>query len=161
MKFGLLTQASREHYCIHPTVSKKTNKDEECQNLLKDDSGCKFFKNVAKLYGMQTSHFLMVLYESCFVHAVLMYIVLALHACRRYCCCWHAQYLPHSSDELAIILKVTQHADYTSRVKCRFMTLKTWQKLARTTRHALTMLPRILQVSLTCGLHLNELHVVV
>ena len=53
-------QASREHYCIHPTVSKKTNKDEECQNLLKDDPGCKFFKNVHKLYSMQSSHFLLV-----------------------------------------------------------------------------------------------------
>ena len=53
-------QASREHYCVHPTVSKKSNKDEECQNMLKDDSSCKFFKNVAKLYSMQTSHFLQV-----------------------------------------------------------------------------------------------------
>lgn len=53
-------QASREHYCVHPTVSKKANKDEECQNMLKDDSSCKFFKNVAKLYSMQTSHFLQV-----------------------------------------------------------------------------------------------------
>ncbi|KAL0027241.1 hypothetical protein WJX77_006278 [Trebouxia sp. C0004] len=52
--------ASREHYCIHPTVSKKANKDEECQNMLKDDPGCKFFKNVNKLYSMQSSHFLMV-----------------------------------------------------------------------------------------------------
>lgn len=53
-------QASREHYCIHPTVSKKSNKDEECQNLLKDDPGCKFFKNANKLYSMQSSHFLLV-----------------------------------------------------------------------------------------------------
>ncbi len=58
--FGL--QASREHYCIHPTVSKKASKDEECQNMLKDDPGCKFFKNVNKLYSMQSSHFLMVCY---------------------------------------------------------------------------------------------------
>ena len=54
-----MLQASREHYCIHATVSKKPNKDEECQNLLKDE-GCKFFKNVPKLYAMQTSHFLLV-----------------------------------------------------------------------------------------------------
>lgn len=41
-------------------MSKKSNKDEECQNLLKDDSGCKFFKNVNKLFSMQSSHFLLV-----------------------------------------------------------------------------------------------------
>ncbi len=28
--------------------------------MLKDDPGCKFFKNVNKLYSMQSSHFLMV-----------------------------------------------------------------------------------------------------
>lgn len=55
-----ILQASRDHYCIHPTVSKKSNKDEECQNLLKDDPGCKFFKNVNKLFSMQTNHFLLV-----------------------------------------------------------------------------------------------------
>ena len=54
-------QASKEHYCIHPTVSKKANKDEECQNMLKGDSSCRFFKNVQKLYPMQTSHFLQVM----------------------------------------------------------------------------------------------------
>ncbi len=61
-KFAVALQASREHYCIHPTVSKKANKDEECQNMLKDDPGCKFFKNVNKLYSMQSSHFLLVCY---------------------------------------------------------------------------------------------------
>ncbi len=30
--------------------------------MLKDDPGCKFFKNVNKLYSMQSSHFLMVCY---------------------------------------------------------------------------------------------------
>eukprot|EP00891_Asterochloris_glomerata_P003472 jgi/Astpho2/3472/e_gw1.00055.1.1_t len=49
--------ASREQYCIHPTVSRKSNKDEECDKLIKEESGCscKYFKNVTRLYPMQTS----------------------------------------------------------------------------------------------------------
>ena len=60
MQCHLAVQASREHYCVHPQISKKANKDEECQNQLKEDASCKFFKNVQKLYVMQTSHFLQV-----------------------------------------------------------------------------------------------------
>ena len=50
-------QASRDQYCIHPTVSRKPNKDEECNKLVTEESGCscKYFKNVTRLYPMQTS----------------------------------------------------------------------------------------------------------
>ena len=47
-------QASRSHYCIHKTVSKKPNLDEECEALLEDKS-CKYFSNAQKLFGLQTS----------------------------------------------------------------------------------------------------------
>ena len=47
-------QASRSHYCIHKTVSKKPNLDEECETLLEDNS-CKYFSNAQKLFGLQTS----------------------------------------------------------------------------------------------------------
>lgn len=30
-------QASREHYCIHKTVSKAPNRDEECEKLMRDE----------------------------------------------------------------------------------------------------------------------------
>ena len=53
-------QASRTHYCCHPSVSKKKNVDEECDKLM-EDSACKYFTNVQKLYGMQTSTVLQVL----------------------------------------------------------------------------------------------------
>ena len=52
-------QASRSHYCIHKTVSKKLNLDEECETLLEDGS-CKYFSNAQKLFGLQTSSTLQV-----------------------------------------------------------------------------------------------------
>ncbi|KAK9863411.1 hypothetical protein WJX84_010706 [Apatococcus fuscideae] len=45
--------ASREHYCVHKTVSKKPNRDEECDKLLREDGGCRFYTNVGKLFGLQ------------------------------------------------------------------------------------------------------------
>lgn len=60
----LLWQASRGHYCVHKTVSKKTNIDEECDALL-EDKACKFFNNVHSLFPMQTSHSLQVGNISC------------------------------------------------------------------------------------------------
>ncbi|KAK9837585.1 hypothetical protein WJX74_000931 [Apatococcus lobatus] len=45
--------ASREHYCVHKTVSKKPNRDEECDKLLREDGGCRFYANVGKLFGLQ------------------------------------------------------------------------------------------------------------
>ncbi len=47
-------QASRSHYCIHKTVSKKPNLDEECEALL-EDNNCKYFSNAQKLFGLQNS----------------------------------------------------------------------------------------------------------
>ncbi|KAK9806231.1 hypothetical protein WJX72_006639 [[Myrmecia] bisecta] len=52
--------ASREHYCVHKTVSKKQNKDEECEKLNREEHGCKFKRNVTKLFALQNSHFLQV-----------------------------------------------------------------------------------------------------
>lgn len=49
-----MVQASRSHYCVHNTVSKKPNVDDECDKLLEDRS-CKFFNNMAKLLGLQNS----------------------------------------------------------------------------------------------------------
>ena len=51
-KYSHVLQASRTHYCCHPTVSKKKNVDEECDRLM-EDSACKYFTNVQKLFGMQ------------------------------------------------------------------------------------------------------------
>ncbi len=52
-KIFICAQASREHYCVHKTVSKKSNRDEECDKLLREDGGCRFYTNVGKLFGLQ------------------------------------------------------------------------------------------------------------
>lgn len=39
---------SREHYCIHPTVSRSSSKNEDCKELL-EESACQFFNNVPTL----------------------------------------------------------------------------------------------------------------
>lgn len=39
---------SRDHYCIHPTVSKNAGKNEECRNLI-DRSACGYHKNAPDL----------------------------------------------------------------------------------------------------------------
>ena len=39
--------ASREHTCIHPQVSRTSNKNEGCDTLIKD-IGCRFKDNVLK-----------------------------------------------------------------------------------------------------------------
>lgn len=50
----MTVQAAKSHYCIHKTVSKKPNLDEECEALLEDKS-CRHYNNTQKLFGLQTS----------------------------------------------------------------------------------------------------------
>lgn len=38
----LLLQGSRQHYCIHKTVSKERAVDEACDKLMQDDGGCRY-----------------------------------------------------------------------------------------------------------------------
>ena len=66
----MLPQASREHYCVNKQVMKKTNKDEECTNLIgADGAGCQYFKNTAsKMYGQQNSQALQVLDHNTNIH---------------------------------------------------------------------------------------------
>lgn len=45
----LAPQASREHYCIHPHVSKQPSRDQECEKLMQEDRGCSYFHNARKL----------------------------------------------------------------------------------------------------------------
>ena len=132
-------QASRSHYCIHKTVSKKPNLDEECEALLEDNS-CKYFGNAQKLFGMQTSSSLQVshLTMGCRDCTLLQPSQRGIRGsqakCKDVSYCIHFIIFPglHTS-----VLLSTD----CSTCPCRCMTLRTWSRLATACRPVLILQP--------------------